>query len=94
MFNVMFKNGKEWVKAYRMPGSKPGALPFERRDYSFIEGYGPWGNPADMMDVIITSGMLVQGVAFVDPIDSPAEIIYIETEKYIKDNEQTISEVI
>jgi hypothetical protein len=73
--NIMMKREKEYLAVSRMPGSKPGAIPFERRDYR-MDIDPAWGNPEDWMDVARI--LNVDGVAFFDEIDSPGEVIYKE----------------
>ena len=90
MFDVIMKKNKEWLRLYRMPGSKPGIIPLERRDFG-LYGRGPWGNPKDFLPIM--ESLKVQGLALVDEIDSPGEIIYLEAETLISKDEQSNSEV-
>jgi hypothetical protein len=75
LMDIIMKKEKEYIRVYRMLGSKPGVIPFDRRDYG-LKGVGPWGNPKDWMN--IAEDIQVDGVAFIDEIDSPHEVIYVE----------------
>ena len=82
MFNIIMKHDREFILVERMPGSKPGEVKFSRQDYG-IDGTGPWGNPADWIDIAIEqreAGAHFDGVAFKDPIDHPHEVIYLAIE--------------
>lgn len=81
--HIVMKHEKEYVVFDRMPGSKPGTVPAERRDFNMrgVKG-SPWGNPDEWVeyvkDIKEKFNLVIDGIALSDPIDHPEGLELIE----------------